>query len=91
MRPKTPPLWASGRPPRFATCNWPRDRREDLKIQTVTTRDVVHTSRTRAVTNGPTYFVKPGATAVGNIREDGYEIYPVENEVSYMKIPVGVS
>lgn len=57
-------------------------RREDLEIQTVTTRDVARFTA-RAVRSGPTYFVKPGATAVGNIRDAGYDIYPVEQGLLY--------
>lgn len=52
-------------------------RREDLELQTVTTRDVTQFTA-RGVRSGPTYFVKPGATAVRNIRGAGYDIYPVE-------------
>ncbi len=61
-------------------------RREDLEIQTVTTRDVAYFTAL-AVRNGPTYFVKPGATAVGNIRDAGYEIYPVERGLLYQVRP----
>ncbi len=57
-------------------------RREDLEIQTVTTTDVARFTA-RAVRSGPTYFVKPGATAVGNIREAGYDIHPVERDLLY--------
>lgn len=57
-------------------------RREDLRLQTVTTRDVARFTDI-AVRRGPTYFVKPGATAVGNIREAGYDIYPVERGILY--------
>ena len=57
-------------------------RRKDLEIQTVTTRDVAYFTAL-AVRSGPTYFVKPGATAVGNLSEAGYEIYPVEQGLLY--------
>jgi hypothetical protein len=57
-------------------------RRADLGIKTVTTRDVVKYTEL-ALGRGPTYFVKPGATAVGNIREAGYDIYPVERGILY--------
>lgn len=57
-------------------------RREDLNLQTVTTSDVVRVT-SKAVQSGPTYYVKPGATAVGNIREAGYDIYPVEKGILY--------
>jgi hypothetical protein len=61
-------------------------RREDLEIQTVTTRDVAYFTAL-AVRSGPTYFVKPGATAVGNIRDAGYEIYSVEQGLLYEVCP----
>ncbi len=57
-------------------------RRLDLGIKTVTTSDVARIAD-MAVSKGPTYFVRPGATAVGNIREAGYDIYPVERGVLY--------
>lgn len=57
-------------------------RREDLDLQTVTTSDVARVT-SKAVHRGPTYYVKPGATAVGNIREAGYDIYPVEKGILY--------
>ncbi|MGB3681530.1 MAG: DUF2723 domain-containing protein [Rubrobacteraceae bacterium] len=57
-------------------------RRRDLGVETVTTGDVARIADV-AVSKGPTYFVKPGATAVGNIREAGYDIYPVERGLLY--------
>ena len=57
-------------------------RREDLKVRTVTADDVVHFTDI-AVRSGPTYLVKPGVTFAGNIRDAGYEIYPVERGLLY--------
>ncbi|MBA2443389.1 MAG: DUF2723 domain-containing protein, partial [Rubrobacter sp.] len=56
--------------------------RTDIEITSVSTADVVERSEA-AVGSGPTYFIKPGGGAVGNIREAGYDIFPVEEGLLY--------
>ena len=57
-------------------------RRMDLDLRAVTTGNVTRYTF-KVIQRGPTYFVKPGATSVGRIREAGYDIYPVEREILY--------
>ena len=64
------------------------NRREDLRVVTVTVDNVVPRARS-SLKDGPVYFVKPGIAATQNLRDAGYKVSPVREDVYKVRPSVG--